>query len=491
MIGKLDFREQIIPLLLMLASFILSISVTWGVFDAVPHLEDEHANLFQAKIIATGNWVNSQPKESDSFFVPFIINSDGKQFSKYPPGYAIVLALGVILGYPWLINSIAAALTVLATFLLGKQLFDTDSGLLAAALAVISPMHIMLSGTLLSHSISICWLTFFAFLFCKCGSEQSLNSIWISSFSGLFLGLAFITRPWTAIAIGLPFAILTLFRLPHMGRNTRRKYLLMLGSFLLVSSIWMIYNQTATGNPFTNTYQMWWDYDAIGFGPEKGRFGYTPQKMLTNLMADLPIFNNFVLGWPGGAFISVMGLVILMALILPQYTRKEISLLMPVFSLIAAYSMYWAHSGGLYGVRYYAEAMPFLWLVCARGLIKLFRFTPSRWIIRFALPAMMIWNVFFVLYPSFREGKNLYNINRQDYQNIIQADLNNAIVFVKADYWTDYANLSWGNHPDPAKGNIIFAIDGGEMINLNVIEAYPGRQVYYYDRDREPPLLSN
>jgi len=151
MIGKLDFREQIIPLLLMLASFILSISVTWGVFDAVPHLEDEHANLFQAKIIATGNWVNSQPKESDSFFVPFIINSDGKQFSKYPPGYAIVLALGVILGYPWLINSIAAALTVLATFLLGKQLFDTDSGLLAAALAVISPMHIMLSGTLLSH----------------------------------------------------------------------------------------------------------------------------------------------------------------------------------------------------------------------------------------------------------------------------------------------------------------------------------------------------
>ncbi|HZY45067.1 MAG TPA: hypothetical protein VFF70_09995 [Anaerolineae bacterium] len=48
-------------LVLCIATFVLATAVAWGVFDAMPHLEDEQANLFQAKVFASGYVTVSEP----------------------------------------------------------------------------------------------------------------------------------------------------------------------------------------------------------------------------------------------------------------------------------------------------------------------------------------------------------------------------------------------------------------------------------------------
>jgi hypothetical protein len=65
----------------------------------------------------------------------------------------------------------------------------------------------------------------------------------------------------------------------------------------------------------------------------------------------------------------------------------------------------------------------------------------------------------------------------------------NALVFVRSDYWTSYAALSWLNAP-ALDSQIVFAKDRGQIANERVIEDFPGRAIYYYDRQQQPALRS-
>ena len=96
-------------------SFVLDGVVAWGVFDAMPHSEDEHANWFQAQVFAGGQASASVPPEGDSFPVPFVVQWGGRRFSKYPAGYALLLVPGMWIGTPWLVNALAAAVGILGT----------------------------------------------------------------------------------------------------------------------------------------------------------------------------------------------------------------------------------------------------------------------------------------------------------------------------------------------------------------------------------------
>jgi hypothetical protein len=150
---------------------------------------------------------------------------------------------------------------------------------------------------------------------------------------------------------------------------------------------------------------------------------------------------------------------------------------------------YWARGSSLYGPRYYAEALPFLWLIAARGLIKFSSGLWRRRAVMLALPVLLAWSIVFTLEPRILDGIGLFDITRHDARTIAASEPHNALVFVRSDYWTSYAALSWLNAP-ALDGNIIFAKDRGEIENQRVIEDFPGRALYYYDRQQQPALRS-
>ena len=475
-------------LVLCVFTFLLATAVAWGVFEAVPHLEDEHVNFFQAKVFAAGRIVNPAPEHNNSFYVPFVVTQDGKQFSKYPPGYSLVLAFGMLIHQPWLVNSLAAALGIFATFLLGRDLFNRDTGLLAAALGAISPSFIMLSGTLLAHPVNLAVLTFFAWAFFRARRPDEPRRATFALAAGALMGLSFITRPWTSVAIGLPFAVLALVDLIRYRWAVLPLYLRMTLLFGVVSAILPLYNLAATGSPFANTYTLWWPYDTVGFGPEIGRNGHTLQKAMVNFRVDFPIFNETLLGWPVWLGIPVVWLVIGLGLFLPERTKYDWLLLAPPVALILAHMAYWAHSGGLYGTRYYAEGMPFLWILAARGLLKFGSTVFTRRLVKILLPVSIVWGIVFLTLPRFLEGHRLYDISRQDYKTIAASGIRNALVIVQSQHWTDYANLSWLNPADLDQGEVIFVKDHGPEVNEQVIQAFPGREIYSYSRQHSRPL---
>ena len=154
--------RRLLPVwVLSIAAFILATTMAWAVQGAMPQIEDEHANLFQAKVFASGRvTADESPVQPLAFYIPFIIHDNGHVFGKYTPGYPLLLALGALIDQPWLINALAAALSVWGVYLLGRDLFNHETGLLAAALGAVSPMAFMLSGTLLAHTSTLMALVF-------------------------------------------------------------------------------------------------------------------------------------------------------------------------------------------------------------------------------------------------------------------------------------------------------------------------------------------
>jgi 4-amino-4-deoxy-L-arabinose transferase-like glycosyltransferase len=564
-------------LLLCLGVFALAGAVAWGVFEAMPHIEDEHANLFQAEIFAAGRATVGVPREPDSFFIPFVINTgEGKRFGKYPPGYPLLLALGAAIGQPWLVNALAAALGTLGVYLLGRDLFDRDTGLLAAALGAVSPMFVLLSGTLLAHTTSIAALVLFAWAFVRARQPGEASPVLFALGGGVLLGWAAIIRPWTALAVALPFALLGMWDVARSRGRVLRIYLVLALGAALVCSLQLVFNLATTGSPLTNTYRMWWSYDTIGFGPGHGRdaAGHTLAKGWSNLKLDLAELSGGLFGWPEPFHVPLTFLPVALGLLWPACQRfgphlptpsprghstpgsagaigdhtpltpgrggapsspstlvgdkrsaggglaggwggrtalsrlrpimqkivafvvsfvastyKEWALLLPAVSLILAQMAYWARGSSLYGPRYYAEVLPFLWIIAARGLIKFAAGTWRRRVVNLALPIMIAWSVVFTIEPRILKGLSLFDITRRDADTIAAAGPHNALVFVHGDYWTSYAALSWLNAPT-LDGDVVFAKDRGPIANELVIEDYPGREIYYYDREQSPALSS-
>jgi 4-amino-4-deoxy-L-arabinose transferase-like glycosyltransferase len=468
--------------ILCLASFLLAASIAWAVFEAMPHLEDEFANLYQAKVFASGRLIAQTPDHSKAFSVPFTIDMGGRRFSKYPPGYSLALASGVWIGQPWLVNALAAALGILGVYLLGRDLFGAKTGLLAAALGVISPMYVILSGTLLSHPTTLTALVFFTCAFLRARRPEEPRPAAYSIAAGVLLGWAAITRPLTALGMALPFALLGWSDVIRAPRVALPRYTLMLIPLSLVLSILFLYNHVASGSAWNNLYTLYWEYDAIGFGPHLGTTGdgHSLSEALRNISFSLPRFGVVLLGWPSLAGVPLVGFVLVLGLSWPPRSRTEWALLLPPLGLIAAYMLYWTTNTGLYGTRYYSEAMPFLWILAARALLKM---ETRKWLRRTIMVALLLvtaWGILFLTFTRILDGRGVYGLTRKDHDVIAAADIHQALIFVSTRDWTDYASLSWLNEPD-LSGDLIFAKDMGVIINKEIMAGFLDRSVYYYD----------
>jgi hypothetical protein len=130
----------------------------------------------------------------------------------------------------------------------------------------------------------------------------------------------------------------------------------------------------------------------------------------------------------------------------------------------------------------------------ARGLIKFGATTrlhrAPRRVVQVALPLLLIYSIVFTIEPRLLEGIDRYRGARLHLDRIAAAHLDNALVFVRATIWTDYADLAWQNAPNVADSRVLFALDYGPPGNQALMQAFPQRQVYYYDRTQSIPLVA-
>lgn len=87
------------------------------------------------------------------------------------------------------------------------------------------------------------------------------------------------------------------------------------------------------------------------------------------------------------------------------------------------------------------------------------------------------------------EAHGFYGITRAQLEPVQEAGLHNALVIVYADRWLEYAAMLSGMSP-LLDDEIVYARGSTPEIDAAVIEAYPGRTVYYMEDgnlSRTPP----
>ena len=285
--------------------FIMAGVISERVFERLPHLEDELAYLYQARIFAGGQIVIDSPEDHRAFWQPFVIDYEpsGKRFGKYPPGWPAVLALGVAAGCPWLVNAVLGALTVILVFRLGREMWGVPVGLLAALLTAFSPAALLLNGTLMAHTAALFFASFF--LWCCWRLERHSQLLPWTLAAGVALGALFVTRPLSAVAVGLPFLVWAGASIVSGWKSTSaesRTSRLRAGVALIVvaavvGSAVPLFNAVATGNPTTDLYRLVWSYDRLGFGDGHGRTGHTIVNGLRHARFDLSLATADLYGW--------------------------------------------------------------------------------------------------------------------------------------------------------------------------------------------------
>lgn len=483
-----------IALLLSLCAVLLSAWVTQNIFEAVPHIEDEVAYVWQARLLADLRLSIPSPQEADSFLVPFVVDYQGLRFGKYPPGWPALLAFGVLFGLRAWVNPLLAGLGVWLTYRLGKRVFTPGIGLLAAGLTLTSPFFLENSGSLLSHPLGLVCSAGFALGWLEAfdRSEDTPRQGW-TLLAALNLGVLGLSRPFTALAVALPFAVHGLYLLWRGNRAVRLRLASFVLLVLLITSLVFAWQAAVTGDPLMNPYTLWWSYDRIGFGPGHGvkETGHTLEIARVNAEQSLKVGWLDLFGWGTYSWLFLpFGLLAAW-----QARRRAKSLLVgSVFpSLVVFYLAYWIGSY-LFGPRYYYEGLYSLTLYSAAGIAWLAGW-PRRFLgwgkarpllITALLTGLIVLNLH--SYMPLRLGMmyRLFDIGRADQAFFLQPEtqkLAPALVVIQAKRWMYYATLLELSDPYLTTP-FIFAWSTSERVTNRLGQLYPERRLLIYDPEK-------
>ena len=516
---RLRWRSPgVLAAILCVIAFVGALQVSERVFDRVPHVEDELAFVFQANVFASGQVLADAPPLPDFFYAPFVIVHDGNWFGKYTPGYPLVLAVGARVGAPWLVNPLLAAGCVALVYVIGRRLYGSATGLIGAAFLVASPFFLLQAGSLMSHLASLLWTLLFLLLFERAHRTRML---WPSLGAGAVLGMLFLTRPLTAVGIALPFLI---WCGVHILRDRRRfmAYLPIALAFVPFGALLLLWNQVTTGSPTESAYTLWWPYDRVGFGEGIGVEGnHSLGDGWRFLKINFGWLLRYVYGWPGRTSLVLAGLAVLVALGHLLYralawsrARRRTSdaaevaeadvpsmqawdlLLAGMLAGVVLVHLAYSTPGFMYGPRYYFEAIGAVTLLTARGVLHVVAGLAlalrrvalpdarragfvSAAVVALAIGGLTIYSYTHFAADEFRKFTGWNGVSGDGLRYVEGQGLNNALVFVQRDSWTDYAPFFVANDPW-LDGGVVYAIDLGAERNAELMELYAGREFWVF-----------
>ena len=174
------------------------------VLGRVPHVTDGVSYLFQGRIFAAGH-LSLAPEPAPALFRQMnTLNGDGRWCSLYPPGWPAILAVGVLLGAPWLVNPFLLGLSIVGVWRLALRLYDGPTAMIAAAALAASPFALLMSASFMAHPAALCVTTWCLALLAEGTLSGSLGSLVAA---GLLAGLALLIRPFTAVTLLAPAAV--------------------------------------------------------------------------------------------------------------------------------------------------------------------------------------------------------------------------------------------------------------------------------------------
>ncbi len=465
-------------LLLFGFTFAVTNLISWLVFDHMPHIQDSTAQVFQARIFASGRLYLRSPKFPDFFDYTHIINN-GRWYSQYSFLHSLFLMFGVLVGAPWLVNPLLGALTVPSIYILGRDLYGERTGRLAGVLAAICPFIFNMSSEFMNHASTLLFCTLFLiFYFRTLGTGRWFHPL----LAGVALGAVANIRPYTALAFAAPLAVYGVYRIVREPGRLLPRFALMVVVTAVVTSLVFFYNWLTNGNPFLWGYVVkWGPGHEIGFGKSAWGEVHTPYRGLINSLNVLNQTNKFLFEWP---IPSLLPIVLLFAS--GTRDRRDWLLLSGFVSLVVAFFFYWFYSV-CFGPRFLYESSAGLIILTVRGMQEAGSFLRQTCglatsdlavstFVRRVWPVLTVLMLGVGLPPLFRTYHCYHEVNADLLRTVKRHKLKNAVVFCH--------NLGHAFNANSLNldGDVVYARDYG-VLNSALTLSYPDRDYYYGNRD--------
>jgi hypothetical protein len=479
------------PLVRNLAIGVVCVSgfLSYFVYQNHPHIPDEVMYVFHAKYLAAGKLSLSPPPVPEAFDVYLMELANGKWFSSPPPAWSMVLAIGMWLGAPWMVNPVLGGLNVLLAYAFLRAVFDLRTARIGVILLATSPWIVLMSINFMMHTLTLTCALVAANGVIRC--RQTGGSRW-ALIAGLATGYASFIRPLDGLVLAV---LLGIWALGFGGKRLSFGAILCLGlGTAITGSLALGYNYHLTGNPFHFPLATYLDKkfgpgkNDLGFGANRGLPfgqldpwpGYLPQEALVNAALNVFQLNIELLGWACGSL-----LIILLLVFSRKLERPDRLMIAVILFVIGAFSLYWYSGGPDFGARYwYLISVPLIALA-ARGIQSLEHSVPEphRW--RVLVPVLLLSGMTLTTYIPWRAADKYYHylLMRPDLNTVANnPEFRNSVIFIRGtSSHPDYAS-AWFYNPLrwDTDAPVFVSLDRPELKSA-ITKAYPDRTYWVFE----------
>ncbi len=235
----------------------------WGDATPIAKVHDEQSYVLQAEIFARGRWTAPSPPIPEFFEQPHVMVVPAVA-SKYPPGNALLLTPGALVGFPALMSLVLGGITAALVFALAMRVFNPWVGALAWLLWITAPIVLRFQPSFFSEVTTT--VTILSAWWCLLSWRETRARRWLLLVA-LFMGWCAITRPLTAFAFAIPIGVVVLRDMTRIRRWSDLALAILVG--MAVLSILPLWSAKTTGSwrltPIELYRKDYMAYDKIGF----------------------------------------------------------------------------------------------------------------------------------------------------------------------------------------------------------------------------------
>jgi hypothetical protein len=363
-------RWDLAALAVTLAACSFTVWIALAEYHAEPHILDASAYIFQAKIFASGQLSALVPVNLAAFQGPFMVAYQGRWFAQYAPGTSALLALGLLLHVPWLVEPVLGSCALFGIYKIGRLMFSPAEALLALLLGALSAFYLFLAASYLSHAIALFFGVYYVLALLHFDRRPRQQTLILAA---ICAGGLFLTRELSAVLVcgGSTLVLLCLHSRRWWLSGVKIVRMAILPACILggCAVLYLLYNAEQTGSLFLLPRTLFNPDDQYGFGQGIGFYGqHTVAAGFVNLDQLLTILLIDLYGWPFYLTLAFVPLTFLRRL---RELEWDVFCLGLASLLIVEQVGYFYH--GIYlGPRYLFDALPFLLLLTARGMTALY-----------------------------------------------------------------------------------------------------------------------
>jgi hypothetical protein len=428
-----------------------------------PNSGDEYSYLLSATLFAHGKLYVPSP-EPREFFDFFHIINNGRFYGKFPPGWPLLLSVGVLVGAPGVISALLGSGVLVLLYRLAREHFSREEADLSLAVAFCNPFLVFNAASYFSHTscLFFCVLTLFFAL--KILKDPSPGSSYVAL--GSSAGMALLIRPYTAFALLLPAAVYVLVAV-HRGMPWRAalpRLSLSAVSFATFVGLLLIYNAAQGADPIAGPYSQYDGAARLGRVPGAHDWEWAVRNNLFDRLYQLSVW------------VPLSG-ILLFALLGgfgAGHDPRRVLLALTVVGLLAGYFFYLQDPGNQYGPRYLFESFASLLLVMSFVLKRLGRF---GLVVAVIIMGTNIW----VLSRESRRVSAEVHDRTEVFETVKRLGLRRAIVFLRTGSGS-MPPMDLTRNGISFDGDVLYVQDRGAT-NSRLLRRYPDRQAFVYSFD--------